>query len=336
MEVSIEDTFRKLSVSSTEYEDLESYFIDSDTEYLPNKNKCKNCYGALHHIQTEGEVVCTECGLVNEMVIDNKIERKFGDKDTSQCHMMLDGLLASTLSTTIEGVYTGLGKLQKWGNMTYNDRSKYKEYSKIQDGCERGEIKQKIQNGAKSIYNNISNCPREDNPKKKKINRGNNRKGIVASSVAISARDNEIPRTKKEISKMFNINEKDVTRGLKKANIMLNEGKMKCDTKLILPEQFLTRFCNDNNVDIKLTKKSLQMAKNIRKLNIASSHTPLSIASSSLLLVSDIYDGEYTKKTVAKMFDDISEVTIVKVYKKLEEYSDILLDDKKVDELLDD
>ena len=73
--------------------------------------------------------------------------------------------------------------------------------------------------------------------------------------------------------------------------------------------------------------QALKLAQNIQRLNVASAHTPFSIAISGILLVIDLNDLKITKKAIAEKFG-VSEVTIVKTYKKIEQYKNILRNDE--------
>jgi len=61
-------------------------------------------------------------------------------------------------------------------------------------------------------------------------------------------------------------------------------------------------------------------------------HTPLSIAIGSILLIIDINNIHISKKAIADKLE-ISEVTITKAFKKVDEYKNILLNDELVNEL---
>src|SRR5439155_1252199 len=68
------------------------------------------------------------------------------------------------------------------------------------------------------------------------------------------------------------------------------------------------------------------------RLNIATEHNPYSIAAACILLVVETRKIKHiTKKKLAEEFN-ISDATINKTYKKIEEYKNIIFDDKKVDE----
>ena len=75
---------------------------------------------------------------------------------------------------------------------------------------------------------------------------------------------------------------------------------------------------------------TVQVVKNIQKINIASAHTPLSVATGAILLIAEMNNLPITKKMIAKKFE-VSEVTITKAYKKLCEYKKIILNNQLTD-----
>ena len=112
--------------------------------------------------------------------------------------------------------------------------------------------------------------------------------------------------------------------------------------KTILKESPIAAFSTKEglpvNIDLhikdKYVEQSIQIAKNIRNMNIASVHTPFSIATSSILLMADLNNIEnINKRKLANKFG-VSEVTITKTYKKIEEYKDILKSQEKVDQFI--
>ena len=79
--------------------------------------------------------------------------------------------------------------------------------------------------------------------------------------------------------------------------------------------------------------QDVNITKNIQKLNVASVHTPLSVAAGSILLIAEMNNIPLTKKLIAKNFK-VSEVTITKAYRKLETYKDIITNDELTDKFL--
>jgi transcription initiation factor TFIIIB Brf1 subunit/transcription initiation factor TFIIB len=75
------------------------------------------------------------------------------------------------------------------------------------------------------------------------------------------------------------------------------------------------------------------IANNIKKLGLVSDHIPPSVAAGSILLMSKINNLSLTKKIISKKFS-ISEVTISKIYKKIEEFNKILVDMEQTEQFV--
>jgi hypothetical protein len=71
--------------------------------------------------------------------------------------------------------------------------------------------------------------------------------------------------------------------------------------------------------------KAINISKNIEKLDFVSTHTPYSVAAASILLMANTNNLDCINKKKISMLFEISEVTLNKTYKKLEEYKSIIL-----------
>ena len=69
-----------------------------------------------------------------------------------------------------------------------------------------------------------------------------------------------------------------------------------------------------------------KIVRNIVKLDIATDHQPPSIAASSVMLIYQIYEIDYSMQTLSKIFD-ISDVTILKTFKKIAPYRKYIMND---------
>ena len=72
--------------------------------------------------------------------------------------------------------------------------------------------------------------------------------------------------------------------------------------------------------------------RNIKKLNIASNHTSLSISAAAILLMNDNNDLQIKRKDIANSLN-VSEVTINKTYKEIKKYNAIIVDSNVTDKL---
>ena len=94
-----------------------------------------------------------------------------------------------------------------------------------------------------------------------------------------------------------------------------------------MPEHFIYRHCQRLHINKKYVEQAIKITKNIQRLKIATEHTPLSVASGTVFLITKLNELSVTKKKIAREFE-VSEVTITKVLEKLELYQDIILSNK--------
>lgn len=327
-------------------------FSSKDNNSINNNHKhdreytcCPQCNSSnIMKDVSQGILVCTNttCGIVIDSILDNNPEwRHYDDdnKDSGRCSMPINQLLPiSSVGTTISGNFRNkLKVLQLWsGAMPYRERSLNNVFKKIHEKCIEGKIIKCIEDDAKIMYKNISECKHYKGKGKDKfiIIRGKNRESLIAACVFFACRKNIKTRTPKEIADLFNLKYTEITKGCKNFLKLMKIKNIELINNSSHPEQFVPRFCNKLQLNKLYTDQAIQIATNIRKLNIASVHTPFSTATCSILLMADINDlRTINKKKLASIFG-VSEVTISKTYIKIEKFRKALIDDKLTDKMV--
>ncbi len=141
---------------------------------------------------------------------------------------------------------------------------------------------------------------------------------------------NNNPRTAKEIATIFKLDTTSATKGCRNAVTILNELEHEMDNsdKINLckttPLTFIDRYCSQLNINAELTKLCKFISQKIQKNNMIPENTPNSIASGILYFVAQKCNLNVTKRSVHKV-SDVSEVTINKCFKKLEEFQDQII-----------
>jgi len=293
--------------------------------------KCKYCT-SVEFISVNAELCCKMCGAIPDIIPQHTEEKSYaissssgGTKNSSRMGMPSNPLLpTSSLGSSISsrGHYNRsvqkMCKYHKWNSMPYKERSLWTVYSNIQTRAEMGGISNLLITDAKSIYKQLSEVS---------ISRGANRKGLIAACVYISCKRNNVPRSAKEIAKMFDLKVSQLTKGAKKLMNILNANKININNthrEITAPVDFVERFCSEldfNNEYIMLCK---QLANRTSNLGIVESNTPPSIASGCIFLLISLLGLNISKKTISQVCK-ISEVTIGKCYKKLLPYVDELI-----------
>ena len=160
---------------------------------------------------------------------------------------------------------------------------------------------------AKAFYKKVSES---------RISRGENRSGLIATSIYMSCKSNNVPRSTKEIAKIFNLKSTTMTRGCKKFNDI-----MRINMDSSRPLDFVQRFCSKLNLPNNVREICKKTIEKVDELNLICESTPPSIASGCIYVCNIVYDLGLSKKEIADAAG-ISIVTLSKISKKLMTYKD--------------
>jgi transcription initiation factor TFIIB len=290
----------------------------SDTHFT-----CSNCGEINENILTEGVFVCKKCFTLENRFIDGNAEwRYYGYEDNKASNPTRVGtpsnifIPKSSLGTIIgtENVksngyeFQRIRRYQMFQSMPYKERSLLHVMESMNASASNYGIPSSIIEDAKMMYKNVSD---------KKISRGDNRNGLIASSVYMSCKTNKVPRSAKEIANMFNLNITTMTKGCKKFHDLT-----KIVTQSSDPNDFIVRFCSKLNKN-DIVELCMYVIEKSEEFSIVSENAPPSIAAGCIYLVSVCCELNISKKEIAKACE-ISEVTINKCYKKLYKYRNYL------------
>lgn len=300
--------------------------------------KCKSI--DIVEDSSHGTIVCRNCGQIQESnMVDHSSEWRFFEDDdkSGRTGMPINMLLPqSSLGTSISGMGRNrLKTLHAWSAMPYKERSLYNEFKKIKDACSKLKLLQCVENDAKALYKMSSECKHEEgkNAGKPKITRGVNRISISAGCVFFACVRNGVTRTPKEIAIAYEIKDLEMNRGCKNLLKHLKNAKTNIRIGTTKPENFVQRYCDGLKIYNIYTQDAIKIARNIDKLNVASDHTPYSLAAASILLMAQLHELQFiTKKKLALEFN-ISDVTVVKTFREIEKYKHVLIDNDASDKI---
>lgn len=272
-------------------------------------------------ILDEGNYVCSACNSLIYRQFDQGAEwRCFGTEqrggDPTRCGMPTSELLPHSSLGSVVGFSNNerhdvriMRKYHMWNSMSYKERSLFNIFESISLTALNNGIPKSIIDEAKMLYKTIS---------EKKISRGDNRCGLIASSIYISCKKNKVPRSAKEIAKIFKINVNTMTNGCKKFQDM-----MKLNMTSTQASDFTNRFCSklDFDMDKKILCKNISIK--VDEMGILSENTPPSVAAGCIYMCSNHFDWGVNKKALAEVCE-VSQVTISKCLKKLEVFNSVL------------
>lgn len=287
------------------------------TDCEDNDNVCEYCK-STDIVLEDGNFFCKSCSCITNRFIDATAEwRYYGAEDSkssdpTRCGMPTNSLLpesslGSVISNKMNESYDMklIRKYHMWNSMSYKERTLYNVFDNITTNATNSGISNSIIEEAKILYKKISES---------KITRGDNRSGLIASSIYMSCKTNKVPRSTKEIAKMFNIKITTMTKGCKKFQDI-----MKLNLDSTRPEDFIQRFASKLNLPLDIRDLCKHIVQKADELNIVSENTPPSIAAGSIYLCVVLCDLSISKKDLS-IACGISQVTLTKCYKKLHTY----------------
>jgi len=205
-------------------------------------------------------------------------------------------------------------RFQTWNAMSYKERSLNEVYKFMTTICKANNINQIIITEAKSLYSIVAET---------KISRGPNRIGIIVASVFFACKNCNVPRSDKELSKIFNLKNTIVTNGIKKFREIIKCNKANSHrivrSKSIKPNDLIDRYCNKLNISDSDNIK--EICKKAETFNLVSENTPPSISAGCIYYYIIKNNLNISKKEIHDVCE-ISEVTINKCYKKILEKLD--------------
>ena len=294
-------------------------------EFLQEDVCCEKCK-SKDIVIFDGEHVCRECNVVQSRVIDDGAEWRFyGADDTrgedpTRCGMPTNNLLPkSSLGSMIGYQFRGkdnkdirsIRRFLLWNSMPHWERTLYQNFELLQGaGISQG-ISMKIIEDSKILFKNASQM---------KISRGDNKDGLVAACMYYACMVNKVPRSTKEIAKMFKLDPNILTKG----NARFQE-LLKINVDCSGADDFILRFGSNLNMNWEDIHKCKKLAKTIEDLEIVSENAPTSVAAGTIYLYCTHNELDYSKKQISDICG-VSEVTITKCFKRLQLYKADLFD----------
>ena len=334
-----------LDINSDEIWDLldslDSNKGDSKSNILDTCDECGSTNINTDHI--EGVIRCDECGLKLSDLLDRNPDWNSVNStcdNISRCGAPTSYYFPqSSLGTKVSnGKFTRISILERWGQMPYKERSRYEVLKYIDTMCKAANIPQPIIDNTKNIFNELSlktQQTEEEGVDKNIIIRGFNRRGIISACLLNGSNLQGKPMTPKEVGKVFGITEKQVTKGNRKLRDMLMDDTIISNIKSSQSDEYIDRkeyisMLKFDKVQLELAKK---IAKNVKRLDIATDHQPASLAAGSVMLMANILNLNLSKKKISDTFD-ISQVTIIKTYRKIFPYRKLLISNEATEKVL--
>ncbi len=248
---------------------------------------CQYCSGSK--ILTREGMVCTECGTVDHVYIDETAEWTSGmtddgkASDPSRCaipsanHELFSDawgkgtVIATKYSSTYET--KRMAKINFHNSMNHRDRSLFHAYKDIDEACTS--LPDTVLKDAKTMYKKFNEG---------KLTRGAVRSGIKANCVLYACRLAQTPRTTKEIAEMFGIQSKDISRTTQIFTETIKEEKT--DKNFVTkPFNVMQRLLNSFEVSREQRLNCNKMCSRLEPCVELMSKSPNSVATAIIFLV---------------------------------------------------
>ena len=296
--------------------------VENKKETQNNHAVCKSC-SSDDVVLDDGNYVCRKCGDLIDRFIDTTAEwRYYGHDDNkasnpTRCGLPTNDLLPESSLGSVIGYSNHethdikiMRKYHMWNSMSYRERSLYNIFNMLTVNSVNNGLTKSIIDDAMMLYKQISDL---------KISRGENKSGLVASAIYMACKRNKVPRSAKEIAKIFNLKPTTMTRGCKKFMDMM---KMKMESSK--PDDFISRFCSKLNMTAEMKDVCKVIVKRANDLGLVSENTPPAVAAGTIYMCNMILNWGFSKKEVSDACE-ISQVTISKCYKKMSPFESVLL-----------
>lgn len=282
---------------------------------------CTYC-NATNLIQDDGQVICLNCKAITSRVIDMGAEwRYYGvddsrDEDPARCGLPTNELLPKSSMGSIIGNRKGDSKdmrrirmYQLWNSMPYWERTLYNVFDKIVNNTSNHGIPAKVLDDAKVLYKKAS---------EKKISRGDNKEGLIASCIYYACLMNKIPRSPKEVARMFHIDVNVLTKGNARFQSLM-QINVECSNS----NEYIARFGSRLNLNYTDIQKCKDLAQKLDDLEVVSENSPTSVAAGTIFFYVTQQKIPVSKKQIAEVCE-VSEVTIMKTHKRIQKYESCL------------
>jgi transcription initiation factor TFIIB len=321
---------------------LMGFELDTKNDDNCNKSYCKHCKSSNLVIDNiKGHIVCTDCAVVNKEFLDENPDIINNDQDNTIISRYGNPSnfffpKASLGTKIVSKGYNRLSLLQKQGQMPYKEKSLMDVLDIIQSKCKKYNITQTIIDSAKILYKKVSEAVHNKGKRKGKniIMRCINRRAMIAACLFHACKLQKETRSPKEIADIYDLEIKHVNRGCRKFCDIIDSNTLFYQIKNSQSSDFIERFSKKLNIDKEYIIIIKNVAINIHKLDLASTHEPPSIAAGCILLVAQYYNIPLSKKQISDIFS-ISDVTISKTFRKIWPYHKIVLNNRITDLILE-
>ena len=308
---------------------------------------CKEFPPNLVEEFSSGDTVCASCGRVlADRIIDTRSEwRTFsnddqGNDDPSRVGEAANPLLnGSQLQTEIsfgDGNIRSRDLHRAQNKSTHDKGTKtlLAAYKQIGTLCESAQIPHIVADTAKHLFKMTDDA---------KLFKGKSQDAIIAGCIFIACRQNDVPRSFREVFKLTNVTKKEIGRTFKAlekflsnkiregpmisgSGAVMNNGAYKI-TKSTEASELIGRACNKLNLSNYIGIIAQDAANHVTTLGVAAGRSPLSITGACIYLIAHLMGQSRTPKEIG-LAVDVSDGTIRTAYKLIYNARDTVIEEE--------
>lgn len=307
-------------------------------EDLSNILCCPDCREIPPNLTEEfssGDMVCVSCGVVvGTRIIDTRSEwRTFANDDQGgddpsrvggpQDEFIEGQHLATTVAFSESKAHKALSRTQNNTNQDKSQKALMQAYKEIVSLCEAINMGQNVINAAKHIFKLVD---------KHKFMKGKSQDAVIAGCIFIACRQNNVPRTFKEIFNLTSVSKKDVGRVFKNLQAFLlkiqgteggenNTGLNaihKYENTSVGAEDLCSRYVSQLGFknQQKISKISRDLAEQANEISALAGRSPLSVAAACIYMACHLVGEPRNSLPIAKQAG-VSDGTVKTAYKHL-------------------
>ena len=266
-----------------------------------------------------GDMICPLCGtVIGDRVVDVGTEwRTFtgdlGVKDRSRVGAAENNILkGAELTTVMDTSYNQKSHFATWAVNSNSagavDKGLKNGLREISTMADRIRLPKVIVDQAQTLFHQVHD---------EKLIRGRAYDAVAAACLFIACRQEDVPRSFKEICSISRFNKKDIGRCFKHLKRVLPQfAQPGSNAPANSPEKFMTRFCSNLQLPSSVEKIATHIAQNAEKRNIAPGRVYLSIYATAIYMAATVTGF---KKSVKEIHDavGVAEGTIRHIYKEV-------------------
>jgi transcription initiation factor TFIIB len=305
-------------------------------EDLSTTLMCPDCREVPPNLTEEfssGDTVCASCGLVvGSRIIDTRSEwRTFANDDQGgddpsrvggpQDEFVEGQHLATDVAFSDSKAHKILARTQNNANQDKAQKGLMQAYKEIVSLCEAINMGQNVSNAAKHIFKLVD---------KYKFMKGKPQEAVIAGCIFIACRQNNVPRTFREIFNLTSVSKKEVGRVFKQLQSFLQklqdtEGEAtglntvtNYENTSVGAEDLCGRYVSQLGFknQQKISKISRDLAEQANDISALAGRSPLSVAAACIYMACHLVGEPRASLPIAKQAG-VSDGTVKTAYKHL-------------------